>query len=106
MIHSNFNPCPNICKNKNEFGICKSNKCINPYFNTEVTFTNTLEDVEVKNKDKDKSLIKIQAYNKFAELMLELYEGDIVNEMNCPVRIIRQNIKDIREKLIEEAGEE
>ena len=104
MVHSNFNPCPNICKNKNEFGICKSDKCINPYFNTSVTFTNTLDDM--KFKDKNKSLIEVQAYNKFAELMLELYDGDIVNEMNCPVRIIRQNIKDIRDQLIKEAGEE
>lgn len=43
-----------------------------------------------------------RAYNKFADLMLELYEGDIIDEMNCPVSIIRQNIKDIRDKLIEE----
>lgn len=104
MVHSNFNPCPNICKNKNEFGICKSDKCINPYFNTNTTFTNTLDNVKIK--DKNKSLIKIQAYKEFAELMLELYEGDIAGEMNCPVRIIRQNIKDIRDELIEEAGKE
>lgn len=52
-----------------------------------------------------KEYIKIQAYNKFADLMLELYEGDIIDEMNCPVRIIRQNIKDIRDELIGELTE-
>ena len=59
-----------------------------------------IPDVDTKNE------IKIQAYNKFAELMLELYDGDIADEMNCPVSIIRQNIKDIRDQLIKEAGEE
>ena len=52
-----------------------------------------------------KEYIEIQAYNKFADLMLELYEGDIIDEMNCPVCIIRQNIKDIRDELIEELTE-
>ena len=48
---------------------------------------------------------KTEAYNKFADLMLELYDGDIANEMNCPVRIIRHNIKDIRDELIKELKE-
>lgn len=52
-----------------------------------------------------KEYIEIQAYNKFADLMLELYEGNIVGETDCPVRIIRQNIKDIRDKLIGELTE-
>ena len=50
-----------------------------------------------------KQEIKTEAYKEFAELMLELYEGNIIDEMSCPVRIIRQNIKDIRDNLVEES---
>ena len=64
---------------------------------------NLYEDAALTDTN-SKEYIEIQAYNKFAELMLELYEGDIINEMNCPVRIIRQNIKDIRDELIEEVS--
>lgn len=53
----------------------------------------------------DISTATVEAIKEFADLMLELYEGDIVGEMDCHVRIIRQNIKDIRDKLIEELTE-
>lgn len=43
MYYTVFNPCPNICKNKDEQGNCKSEFYTNKYYNTPTTQTNHIE---------------------------------------------------------------